>query len=276
MSSPHTAGTVEVEVLITRNAFTGTILLVEGDRDSRFWRKHVDERVCRIVLCGGKPQLIGGIQRINAHGLRGVLGILDPDLAGLVGAPTILSNVYAPDAHDLESMLFHSPAFERVLAEYAEPQLIAKHERQSGQPIRDLIIDRATLFAKLRWWLNVTGSTVAFDRFRPTRFIDPTLWDVRQQDLLQEVANATGQTLSAIEMVLSACPSYPARMFCHGKDLVAITASGLQRALGRTQPGEERVSAHLRGSLQDAELRASELGRALLAWEVANAPFRIF
>jgi len=259
---------------MTRNAFAGAILLVEGDRDSRFWRARVDNNGCRIVLCGGKPQLIGGMLLVNARGIPGVLAVLDPDLAGIVGPQTVIPNVLAPDAHDLESMLFHSSAFNSVMAEYADPLLIAQQEQQSGRTIKELVIDRALPFARLRWWLAVTVSPCAFDRFKPGRFID-TRWIFREPEWLLEVSNATGFSVQQIEAGLSASPAHSARDFCHGKDLIAITAAGLRQALGHTAPGDERVSAHFRASLAQADLQASALGIAITAWEHANSPYKI-
>ena len=49
---------VEAEILMSRTAFDGAFLVVEGDDDSRFFRSRVDDLACEIVIAGGK--LTGG------------------------------------------------------------------------------------------------------------------------------------------------------------------------------------------------------------------------
>jgi len=120
---------------MTRQAFAGTILLVEGGpRQQVLARAHRRERVpdrhlWREAAARGRNAAFS-----NARRTPGVWAYLIQTWRHR-GTSTTVPNILAPDAHDLETMLFLLASLDRILAEHADPTLLASLVAQSGSPI---------------------------------------------------------------------------------------------------------------------------------------------
>jgi hypothetical protein len=260
---------------MTRTSFSGAILLVEGDRDNRFWKARTNYDTCRVIISGGRPQALGALSQLAVMNVQGLLAIVDPDLSGIVGQPIEGLNIHAPDAHDLESMLIRSAALDRVLAEHGDPALVRSVEGIHGKPLRQLLIDRVVIFARIRWWLASTGSNVAFERFKPYSFVSSDTWTVDEVGLLRSVASYFKCSETDLNTQLAQCPNCDTWSLCHGKDMVAMLAYGLQSKLGASNPGHEKIAMILRQSFEDVDFQKTSLWQDIQTWEGLNAPYRI-
>src|SRR5438105_471262 len=101
-----------------RTQHSGAFLLVEGVDDARFFTTRTDSRRCRLVLAGGRENVLGAIAVLDRASFKGALGAVDADFDRIIGAGTAPApNLAVTDTHDLEMMLIQSPALERLLAE---------------------------------------------------------------------------------------------------------------------------------------------------------------
>ena len=66
-------------VRMMRSAFSGSILLVEGESDSRFWRSRIDQERCRIEVGEGRSNVAGAMSQLDEARFRGAVGLLDAD-----------------------------------------------------------------------------------------------------------------------------------------------------------------------------------------------------
>src|SRR6266436_6586597 len=88
-------------------------LIVEGDSDSKFFKRVTDPKKCSIVRAYSWPNAVEVLSRLKGQNVRGVLCILDADFRRVEGGQPS-GDVLWTDAHDLEMELFGSPALERV------------------------------------------------------------------------------------------------------------------------------------------------------------------
>lgn len=259
-----------------RTSFMGAFLIVEGDDDGRFWSSRVADEHCRIVKSGKKEHVVEVVHRLTGAGERGVVGIVDADLDGILTLPIVHPNVVTTDHHDLEAVLLHSSAFRRVVGEFGDRGKIQAIEQQHGMPLEQAMLHRAQPFATVRWWLRHKNFTIEFERFKVTKYVDPMTWTVLESELLAQVAAETQVPLTQIEAELRTCPRASLWEICHGKDMIDVLAVGFNRILGGRQPGHEKIVQVLRSGIPDDELRAYKFHQALYAWEVSNPPFKLF
>lgn len=273
----QTVGSAIGEVKMERaTSFKGSFLIVEGNDDSRFWSSRVADEHCRVVKAGKKEHVVEAVQQLTVAGERGVVGIVDADLDGILTPPIVHPNIVTTDHHDLEAVLLRSSAFRRVLGEFGDRAKIDALERQHGTSLEQAMLDRAGLFARLRWWLRYKNLNIEFERFKVTKYVDPATWTVREAHLLTEVSAETQMSLAEIAVELGACPQAGGWDICHGKDMIDVLAVGFMRLLGSKQPGREKISQVLRSGIPDDELRACKFHQALCAWEAGNPPFKVF
>lgn len=268
-------GEVEAEVLMSRTAFNGAFLIVEGTDDSRFFCGRVDESVCEIVIAGGKPAVVGGVERLNNKAFCGALGIVDDDCDSVDGRHLVLSNLIATsDARDLDALLIWSPALERVLAEYAD---MGRVRKLGGiQSVHERLVELALPFGSLRRWSYAASVGLDFKSLRPFRFVTPN-WTMDPTELYLAAAAQLACEHRSLVSEVDRLPRVEPRLICHGHDLIAILAIGLTKGgiLGSASPGSDTIASALRLALDSTSWRTSRLAQNIVGWEASNAPFRV-
>lgn len=270
-------GEIEAEILMTRQTHKGSFLLVEGDDDSRFWRMRVAEKICEVVLGGGKPNVVGAIGRLDNRRFRGALGIVDADFDPLENRPLSSVNLIATDTHDLEGLLLRSYALERLLVEYGNRRKIEKFEKDSGLKVREALLERGLVFGRLRWLALRQGWSLDFRQYPPERFIKPDTWTVNAADLVKEISQNVGISIEAIDSLLKTLQYPDPWRICQGHDLLAILRLGLQKVLGnlKSNKGVKDLAALLRTAFHKDDLANTRLHADIRVWEKSNRPYRI-
>jgi len=270
-------GEVAAEAQMMRTIFAGTLLIVEGDDDSRFFQGRIDPDACDLVIASGKAAVEGGIQRLDAQRFRGALGVCDDDGACLLGHRPASPNLIVTECRDLDTLLVRSPALERVLAEYGDRSAIQRFESARG-PVRENLAKLALPFGRLRWLSTRESLGVAFEKLTPFRFVKPD-WSFKAGDeLLAAAAAQVNEDEAALAARVAALPAVDPWLVCQGHDLLAILAIGLGKGgvLGGTRrPGSERIGSSLRLSLDEAHWQSSRLVAEIRRWEANNPPFRV-
>jgi len=268
-------GEVEAEILMTRQAFAGAFLVLEGPDDSRFWSSRLVANQCEIVIAGGKPAVVGGVGRLDARRFRGAVGVVDDDCDRLLGNASGSANLIRTDVRDLECILVRSGAFNKVLAEFGEPRKIARFVA-SGRDIRNVLVELALPLGRLRWYSYQAGVGVDFRKLIAQRFVDEASWTFDEDALLDAASAQPGVPVRASLVAdLNALISADVWQVCHGHDLIDLLGLGLARVLGNKNPGRERIGSVLRSGLDNTELRGLQIHRDLRQWEVSNAPYRV-
>ena len=268
--------TLAAAVKMTRADHDGTLSLVEGVDDIRFWgtRRH---STCELVDGEGKTNVLGSIHRLDSE--PGVLGIVDDDYDSLTGTHHATQNIVATDAHDLECLLCRSTALDKVLAQCGARAKIRSFEEQVGVDTRTSLLAKSLVFGRLRWATTYFALGIDLTGVSVERFMDRTTWTVREEDLLRTVTRAGGSTqYSLLRQSISSLPAADPWRVANGHDMVRILRIGLLQVLGtlKTNVDANQVARVLRAAIAVEELHRTGFGAAIRAWEANNAPYRVF
>ena len=243
----------------------------------RFWRPR-RRTECELVDCEGKQNVIGGVRRLDAEDVTGVLGIVDDDYDSLMGVGLDTSNVVRTDTHDLECLLCRSSALERVLAEYGDEAKIRRFEVEEGKDVRGGLLDRALVFGRLRLAATVNGLDIDSAAIRVQRFVDRRAWTVDGEGLVRAVVkdDSPHDEYTVSQCIAHLPPADPWQV-AQGHDMVRILRIGLGGVLGSigANVGDEQVSGILRAGLSSPDLQATTLWADIRAWESVNRGYRI-
>lgn len=274
LTEHKTPGTLVAEIKMMSH--DGAFLLVEGKDDTRFWasRRHTS---CELVDGEGKPNVVGGIQKINDAGLPGVLGIVDSDydlLNGMIFEP---ENLLATDAHDLECLLCRSSALDKVLAEYGDHQKIKQFEDETETDVRTALLERALVFGRVRWAAIRCRPIIDLGKFRVQRFLDKGTWTVTDEESICNKLLDSDNDILALTDRIKRLPEADPWYVVHGHDMIEILRIGLQRRLGSIKPsvGVSQISGMLRAAMSADDLRETGLWRGMRVWEDGNSPYRV-
>lgn len=271
----RTIGDVVAEILMTRTAFRGSLLVLEGDDDARIFQRRVNPSICQLIIAGGKPTVSGAVKQ--AYDLRqtGILGIVDDDYDALCGRTEVNANVLHTDARDMEVLMLRGRAFESVVLEASDLSKVAEFERRTGVTVRRAAIDRATIFGKIRLISRQESWNLDFGQFSPWRFANLAEWAFDEESIVSLVARETGRTSQDIQSLLDATSVADIYFLIHGRDTLEILTIGLRKCLGRYQYPVDRLCGMLRLAFDDREALSTGLFRAITEWERTNPPYRI-
>lgn len=274
LSAQKSPGDIVTEILMSRTAFNGSFLIVEGDEDSRFFNGRVAKNECEIVTAGAKLTVERSIDRLDAQNFRGALGVCDDDCASLNGNQATSPNLIVTEYRDLDAWLIQSPALERLLSVYGDGPSINAYESKNG-PIRDNLIRIALPFGRLRWLSIKNGLLISFDSLKLPRFVK-SQWAFSPDELFDVAAQQINTTTSSLRALTDALPQVDPWLVCQGHDLMHLLVQGLRDGtLGTKNPGSYHIGSVLRAALDDSHWLASRLVTDIRQWEARNTPYRV-
>lgn len=273
----RTPGDVVSEILMSRSAFAGSFLVLEGVDDVKFWKtRAVPRNDCQFVMAGSKTTVTEAILRTEALKQAGVLGIIDDDCDSLLGLPLPSMNLIRTETRDMETLMLRSIAFDKVISELGNGEKIHALEQREGKSVREAFISRAHIFGQIRL-LNASNNwLVKFDHLRPYRFADIPSWSFDRSLILQEVLRQLPSlTITDLESHLATLPIADTWKVLHGKDSLSVLAVGLRNVIGNQQHPAERIMQMLRLAFDKLLFEATQLYSTIKSWEADNQPYRI-
>ena len=273
-----TPGTLVAEVKMNRMSHDGSFLIVEGKDDVRFWtprsRRHTS---CELVDGEGKPNVTGGIQRLDAENFSGVLGVVDSDYDLLNDITIESDNLLATDAHDLECLLCRSSALDAVLAEHGSPPKIERFENETGADVRTGLVERALVFGRLRWAAVRCHPVIDLRGLGVPRFVDKDTWTVTSEESIYRALFDSPEDVLTLTRRVDDLPEADPWHIVHGQDVVRILRIGLRNVLGEipASVGLREIKTVLRAGMSPDDLQATELWKDMRAWENANHPYMV-
>lgn len=263
---------VVAEVKMRRTQHVGSFLVLEGRGDMRFWksRSHDD---CRLIDANGKPNVVGGLRRLDEIGFAGVLGVVDSNYDYLAGVPLESNNLLATDAHDLECLLCRSSALDAVLAEYGSDEKIGGFGESAG--VRDALLERGLVFGRLRWAAQRFETNLRLPATRA--FVDEKSWSVDEEGLIERAAGMNGVEVNVLRRQIADLPPADRWHIVHGHDLLEILRVGLQNVLGNLPAsiGVKQIAIGLRLAMPIADLQSTQLWQDMRRWERLNEPYMV-
>ena len=263
---------IAAEIKMTRMVHEDAFLVVEGVNDVRFWRTRRHD-TCELVDGEGKPNVVGAVHQLDTAGIRGILGIVDDDYDSLMGTSRTSLNLVATDAHDLECLLCRSLALDTVLAEFGIAWKIQEFEEATGVDVRSGLLDRTTVFGRLRWAARRHDLDIDCGAIHVPRFIDINTWTVDVDELARAVSNGgSPHDCDVLKRRIAEPTGADPWRVAHGHDMIEILRIGLMRVLGAlpASKGTEDIARVLRAAISLEELQRTTLYADMRTWESAN------
>ena len=266
-------------IRMKRQQFAGAFVIVEGDTDARFYGGLIDNANCKVQNADNKQKAIKVLETLEEDSFAGVLAIVDADFDTLENGEPASVNLFCTDWHDLECMIFASPALEKVLAEFGSEAKIAKFPN-----IRETIIAAALPIGCLLWASLKEAWNLRFEGLDFGKFVDSKDLTVNTTALSKTLKNHS-QSHHLDETELAAAiqsiqyQNHPPLLVCCGHHLVEILSLGLRRAIGSRNAKEveaEILERSLRLAYEFAYFAETELFKQIREWEKANQPYRVF
>ena len=274
---------------MTRTGFPGAILVIEGNNDSKFYKKFVDENSCHIVVAHGKENALSSIEIINSNNMKGVLAIVDCDFWRIEGMPDIPGNVYVTDTHDSEGMIFCSDAFDRIVEEYCSENKISKYEN-----LRDFIYEQSRPIGFLRLSSHKNQLCLVFKDLDYKKVTDKNTISVNIDTLIRHIVHLTNENLkrkSIKQKLLSDATilenyqntfvtgqDYDSKELCCGHDIIGLFSIGLRNifaSLKAAIANKDNIGKIFRLSYDFNDFKATILAESITSWEELNPSFRI-
>jgi hypothetical protein len=238
----------------------------------------IDELHCEVVVAHGKNNAIKALQKIESK-FFGILCVVDVDFCDLVGLGYESENLLYTDDHDIEVMIFNSPAFDKVLLEYGSQEKIK--DKGGINAVRDWLLDSVVPLAVLR----LRSLDCRFDfKFKGMDypFIDRDTLDCDSNRMVSYIAARSDKNyainIAKAEITKFKNPKdFGCGRICNGHDLAAVFGIALRKAIGNRPSAEVTgalIEAALRLAYEDKFFRATRLYGAIKAWENNNA-FRV-
>lgn len=261
-----------------RQNFDGAIVLLEGDTDSRWLKPWTKRQSCKAVAARGREHALETFQVLEEAQFKGILAIVDSDFWRLEGDAPSSPNLLTTDTHDLETMIFRSPAFEKILLHYGSEQQIELFQNNLKISIRDHILSMAVEVGILRWLNSKNNYGLSFQSLRLSNLIDTNSYSFRKSELVGRVMALSGRigvSAATIEQELNVlrqvrCDPW---QICQGHDFTQILSIGLRTKLGscsneEVKPEKLEQSVHL--AYEYEHFRETALYVAIKEWEAQN------
>lgn len=117
-------------------------LLVEGEKDEKFFSNIIDCKICKIVDMDGKDNVIDFIKEQNQVHRKGYLGVVDADFGFIDSNVETIDNVLTVDVHDIEMLIMKSiPDMRKIYAEYGDVMTISNFEKGGDNSFFEAVIN---------------------------------------------------------------------------------------------------------------------------------------
>jgi hypothetical protein len=281
-----TGDTVANEVVMTRQSYTGTIFVVEGDSDEKFFRKFTKDPEAAIISAWGKENALDAAKILYQENRRGCLTIVDADFWNIDQKVPSFPNVLYTDDHDVEMMMIRSDSFVSVVREMGSSGKLSRFTASGGLTgLRDFLLGKALCVGCLRWLSTLDNLGLRFEGLKFERFVDKDSIDVDIQALVKNVLALTGDNslktsdiVSKVQGMITTNRNEPYQMCC-GHDFIVILGVGLRGALGsksKEAAARETLEVAFRLSYDAASFMATQLYMRAKQWEHNNTPFLTF
>jgi len=267
-----------------RAAFDGAFLFVEGESDDRLYGSFTDYTTCQIVIAFTRSSVIEVCRILARDGVLGFVGVIDADFDNIGGVAPAIPNVFRTDLHDAECQLLLSPAFERLIEQFASREKYDRWVAVNGPDLREHLLTEAAKIGCLLAHSIKTGLSLNFDDLDAGAFVRADSLRVDEMNLVRHVKNRSmrqdisdGALLPAIFQGMSSGTDL--WQLVRGHDIVTILTFAFrdtlasERALEVARP---RLELCLRMAYAVEDFRLTHLFSEIRRWEQCNPPYRIW
>lgn len=267
-----------------RTVFAGTVVVLEGQTDTKFYDSFLKEDAAQSLPVGGKEVVIGVVAQCRARNIPGVLGIVDADFWHLEGIDPP-QDIVPTDQHDLEMLLLMSRPFARLTKEMCSATKVEKVLAKEGcGSLIEFILQCCKVIGVMRLVNERFGLNLSFAiEWHKTKAVDKTSLVVDLGGAAQRLLQSNDYPITTEEFLNYVVPlfdkAFSLPQLCCGHDAVQLMSVGLRGLLGSRQAKEvepDHLVEILRMVFQHSDLRKTTLFRRVRTWEAVNPPFRVF
>ena len=269
------------EIRMKRSQFAGSFLIVEGSDDRRFMEPFTCKNTCNITVAQGKENVREVITILEEAHFEGIIGLIDADFDRIENRRETSHNIVKPDRHDLETMLLHSLALDKLLVEYGSPEKLQSFG--STESVLNTLLEMASPLANLRLHSRRNNLSIRFDGLNYSSWIERRSLAVDLVGMINAVKNNSqrhsldSQTLLQAVWELNEEGLDPGEV-CNGTDLIEILSIALRGRLGTNSAMDvngENLRRILRAGLSKEEFNTSNLASEIREWQIRSAGFKI-
>jgi hypothetical protein len=272
---------IAADARMTRAAFPGTILILEGGSDLTALRSFVDYEACAVTVAHGKWNVLAVVSLLEAD-LLGIVGIVDADFDRLENSLPSSPNILVADFHDRDLMIFASPALEKVLTVRALDRKIRSFEAQQGATIREIVLKNGAIVGIFLWMSVTCGLGLNFKDLKFKKFVGSDLSIDIEKLVDLVVQNSPSQSMSRSELAAKirqkmAIGHEPLEL-CRGHDAIEILAICMQKkisALNQIENTAAEIGRSLSLAYERSHFETSYLYDQVRNWEARNSPYRV-
>ena len=276
-----TEETIATEIEMTKDSFPGTILVIEGKNDTKFYDKFVDPKKCHLVVAHGKDNVLAAIEIINRDNIAGVAAIVDSDFWRVTEIPALPRNIFVTDTHDSEGMIFTSNAFDRIAKELCTEKkineyddlrgFIYSHAKQIGfLRLASIENDLFLVFEGLDYKKATRKNTIVVDIDSLIRHLQHlTKKNAKRKDYNDQVFTDE-EIKQYFEETVKIGNDFDVKEVCCGHDLIGLFAIGLRRlfaSIQATTANREHMEKVFRLAYSYDDFKDSDLYSSITEWE---------
>lgn len=218
---------------------TGPFLLVEGSSDVTFFSHHITLEIENIIPSFGWENLVDAMTILQEEGLINILGVIDRDYRGIVATANLPEDIVTTDSHDLETMMFSSNAFQKVLRQKSSSHKVRVYP--SGvRGIKREILKLARPIGCLRFYSQFKGKPYSFNEMDIEKFIDRNDMSFSGNKFISHLRGISPNNNSMPNHILNNALAETKKVsvlrdpyrLCCGHDLIEIMAIGLKSLWG--------------------------------------------
>lgn len=268
----------EVHLLREDSGYRGAFLFVEGDTDVALFSNFVDGKNCLIRMVKGRDNVLKLISITEASGDNYCLAIVDADFWYIEKILPSSENVLMTDTHDIETMIFQTLAFEKVLSEYLTSYRF-ESEMKKYPNIRFQILSVAFRMAIIRWVNHIHKLRINFyadqnktELIEWESAIDIDSFTVDFEKLLNIICSDNYGLKAKMRPRINECfqNKYDLIKFCNGHDVIYVVFLFIKRK-GRRRDLEKLTARELekdfRLAYESGSFKETILYTSLIAWQ---------
>lgn len=271
------------EVRMMRTNHNGTIIIVEGPDDKKVFFNLLNKELCRIVIAYGRDNAINAMTILENDNINGLIAIIDSDFSKIENTFPASNSIYLTDKHDLESMMIASPAFTKLLFEYASEDRVHKFESQNKYSVAEALAINAMIIGYLRLLSIRKNLGLKFDGLTFSNFVMRDSLRVDFKGLIREIKNHSHNCLfndvwfeAEIELLKDRTHD-PWHISC-GHDMIEMLSFALRRTLVAKSANDvdtNRLARSLRMAYEKYHFQQSDLFQSLKSWEEKSKFFKL-
>lgn len=268
---------------IMQSTFSGIFLLVEGNSDYHFYKKFINKNKCEIKQTFGCFKLLDILSILLSNNFSRLLAIIDSDFRNLDNDIPNFPNLIMTDDHDIEMMIFNSPALERVIELYYSESRFISFLKKKGIDYRSLLLKLASPLAYLKWANKNYDLGLVFksksqdgNPIKYIKFIDEKTMEMKDAETMIKTiinySNNKGTTIKPMPEIInkfktqSAVNAHPLQL-CNGHDITNLISLSLRKAIGNKNIDYKVIENSLIIAYDTSEFKQTNLYSLIRTWE---------